>query len=72
VLPPVVAPLDPVGLSELAPLLELPLLIPAPEPDDPALPALPLLDCAQEAVAKPTIAAVTAALITLTIMAKFL
>src|SRR5688572_20144835 len=66
-LPPAPAPAELPLLLGLAPLLELSLLLaPALPPDAP--PAPPALPCAHEAVANPTRAAVTAALIIFCIM----
>ena len=65
--PPAAAPAELPLLLGLAPLLELSLLLaPALPPDAP--PAPPALPCAHEAVANPTRAAVTAALIIFCIM----
>lgn len=67
VLPPAPAPAELPLLLGLAPLLELSLLLaPALPPEAP--PAPPALPCAHEAVANPTRAAVTAALIIFCIM----
>ena len=66
-LPPAPAPAELPLLLGLAPLLELSLLLaPALPPDAP--PAPPALPCAHDAVANPTRAAVTAALIIFCIM----